>query len=167
MKKFLLLILAFSIFGVSQKNFAQSNPAKDEINPADVRIEIKRDGSSMGCIGYTPEYLASINGNGIVHYEDFSGVQLKGRHTFSIAVEQVKDLLEHFRKINFTSLEDDYTFRKVSRGIERKSHGIKTTTTLIIGSKIRSVFNFHGAPKELDELEEKINEIVIKLQEND
>jgi hypothetical protein len=167
MKKFLLLIIAFSVLGVSQKNFAQPNLPKNDINLMEVRIEIKRDGSSMGCIGCTPEYSASIDGNGIVHYEGFSGVKLKGRHTFSISVEQVKDLLENFRKINFASLEDSYTFRKVPRGVEKISHGIKTTTTLIIGNKTKSVFNFHGAPKELDELQEKINEIIIKLQEND
>ncbi len=44
-------------------------------------------------------------------------------------------------------------------------HAVKTTTTLTIGSKTKTVFNFYGAPKELDELQEKINGIVIKLQQ--
>lgn len=161
MKKFLLLILAFCIFGVSQNNFAQVSCA-DEINLAEVKIEIKRDYSSTGIINPGADYSASIDGNGIVIYQGYSGIE-----TFSISVEQVKDLVKDFKRINFFALEDSYTFRKVPRGMEMKSHGIKTTTTLIIGNKIKSVFNFHGAPKELDELQKKIHGIVIKLQEND
>ncbi len=79
MKKFFLLILALCILGIFQNNFAQSNLVDDEINLAEVKIEIKRDGSSMA----------------------------------------------------------------------------------------KSVFNFYGAPKELDDLQEKVHGIIIKLQQND
>ena len=85
MKKFFLLILALCIFGISQNNFAQASSADDEINLAEVKIEIKRDGSSTGCIGCTAEYFASIDGNGIVNYEGYSAVRLQGKHTFSIS----------------------------------------------------------------------------------
>ena len=79
MKKFFLLILALCILGIFQNNFAQSNLVDDEINLAEVKIEIKRDGSSMA----------------------------------------------------------------------------------------KSVFNFYGAPKELDDLQKKVHGIIIKLQQND
>ena len=91
MKKFFLLILALCILGIFQNNLAQSNLVDDEINLAEVKIEIKRDGSSMGCIGCTAEYSASIDGNGIVNYEGYSGVRLTGKHTFSISDEQLRD----------------------------------------------------------------------------
>lgn len=168
MKKFCLLILALCVFGISQNNFAQSSSACDAINPAEVKIEIKRDGSSMGCINCTAEYSASIDGNGIISYEGYSGVRLKGKQTFSISVEQVKDLINDFKKINFFALEDKYTDKKLPGGMtQRISHAVKTTTTLTIADKTKSVFNFYGAPKELDELQEKIHGIIIKLQQND
>jgi hypothetical protein len=168
MKKFFLLILALCIFGISENNFAQVSSADDEINWAEVKIETKRDGSSMGCTGCTAEYSALIDGNGIVSYEGFSGVRLKGKYTFSISVEQVKVLISDFKKIKFFALEDRYTDKKLPNGMTQGvSHAIKTTTTLTIGNKTKSVFNFYGAPKELDELQEKIHQIIIKLQQND
>ena len=167
MKRFFLLILALCVFGISQNNFAQAS-CDSEINLAEVKIEIKRDGSSTGCIGCTAEYSASIDGNGIVNYEGYSGIRLKGKHTFSISVEQVKDLISDFKKINFFALEDKYIDKKLPNGItESVSHAIKTTTALTVGNKTKSVFNFYGAPKELDELQEKIHGIIIKLQQND
>ena len=161
------MILALCIFGISQNNFAQTS-CDDEINLAEVKIETKRDGSSGGCIGCTAEYSASIDGNGIVNYEGYSGVKLKGKHTFSISVKQIKDLISDFKKINFFVLEDEYIDKKLPNGMtQRVSHAIKTTTILTVGNKTKSVFNFHGAPKELDELQEKIHGIIIGLQQND
>ncbi len=163
-----MLILALCIFGIHQNNFAQASTADDEINLAEVKIEIKRDGSSTGCIGCTAEYFASIDGNGIINYEGYSGVRLTGKHTFSIPVEKVKDLVKGFRKISFFSLEDSYMEKKLSNGqTEFIDHAVKTTITLTIGSKTKSVFNFYGAPKELDVLQEKTHGIIIKLQQND
>ena len=168
MKKFFLLILALCILGIAENNFAQTNSADYEINSAEVKIEMKRDGSSTGCFGCTVEYVASIDGNGIVNFEGISSVRLKGKYTFSVPVEQVKELINDFRQINFFSLENSYTEKKLPNGIsEIVSHAVKTTTTLTIGSKTKTVFNFYGAPKELDELQNKINEIIIKLQQND
>jgi len=167
-KKFFLLILALFILGISQNNFAQANFVDAEINLTEVKIEIKRDGSSMGCIGCTAEYSALIDGNGIINYEGYSGVRLKGKHTFSISVEQVRDLISDFRKTNFFALEDKYTDKKLPNGMTRTiSHSIETTTTLTVGNKTKSVFNFYGAPKELDDLQEKIHGIITKLQQND
>lgn len=168
MKKFFLLILALCLLGISQNNFAQASSVDDGINLAEVKIEIKRDGSSTGCIGCTAEYSATIDGNGIVNYEGYSGIRLKGKHTFSISVEQVRDLISDFKKINFFALEDKYTDKKLPNGMTQfVSHAIKTTTTLTVRNKTKSVFNFYGAPKELDELQEKIHGIIIKLQQND
>ncbi|HLM01660.1 MAG TPA: DUF6438 domain-containing protein [Pyrinomonadaceae bacterium] len=168
MKKFCLLILALCVFGISQNNFAQAACADDVINWAEVKIEIKRDGSSTGCIGCAAEYSASIDGNGIVSYEGFSGVRLKGKHAFSIPVEQFKALVGDFKKIDFFALEDKYLEKKLPNGMTQSvSHAIKITTTLTIGGKTKSVFNFYGAPKELDELQEKIHGIIFKLQQND
>lgn len=168
MKKKILLILALCVFGVSQNTFAQAFPAAAEINLAEVKIEIKRDGSSLGCIGCGVEYVASIDGNGIVNFEGYSGIKFKGKNTFSIPVETVKDLIKDFRKIDFFALEASYTEKKLANGLtEYIDHAIKTTTTLTIGNKTKTVFNFYGAPKELDELQNKIDDLVIKLQQND
>lgn len=167
MKRFFLLTLALFIFGISQNNFAQSFSA-DEINLAEVKVEIKRDGSSIGCRDCTAEYYASIDGNGIVNYEGFSGVRLVGKYTFSISIEQIKDLISNFKKVDFFALEDKYINKKLPNGLTLiVSHSIKTTTTLTIGTKTKSVFNFYGAPEGLDELQEKIHGIIIKLQQND
>jgi hypothetical protein len=168
MKEFFLLIIALCIFGIPQDNFAQASCVGDEINLAEVKIEIKRDGSSNDLIGGTAEYSASIDGNGIVNYEGYSGVRLKGKHTFSISAAQVKDLISDFKKINFFALEDKYIDKKLPNGeTQFIHHAIETTTTLTIKNKTKSVFNFYGAPEELDELQEKIHGIIIKLLQND
>lgn len=168
MKRFFSLILALSIFAITQNSFAQANSANSEINLAEVKIEMKRDASSMDCIGCNGEYSATINGNGIVDFEGYSGVKLKGKHTFSIPVEKVIDLVKDFKKINFFSLEDSYTEKKLANGITQIiDHAMKTTTGLTLDGKTKTVFNFYGAPKELDELQEKIHGIIIKLQQND
>ncbi len=49
MKNFFLLTLALFIVGISQNDFSQALSADDEINLAEVKIETKRDGSSIGC----------------------------------------------------------------------------------------------------------------------
>jgi hypothetical protein len=40
------------------------------------------------------------------------------------------------------------------------SHGMKTTTTITLNGKAKSVFNFYGAPAELDLLQNKIDTVV-------
>lgn len=166
MKNILLLILGLSLFGIAQNGFAQSNVSDDEFSLTEFKIEMKRDGSSTVRIGCAAEYSVSIDSNGIVSYEGYSGVKLKGKYTFSIPVEQGIDLIKDFKKINFLSLENSYTEKKMPDGlIWTINHAIKTTTTLTVGNKTKSVFNFYGAPKELNELQEKINGIVIKLQQ--
>ena len=168
MKKFFLLILVSCIFGFTQGIFAQAVSANSEINLAEVKIEMKRDASKTGCFECSAEYFVSIDGNGIVNYEGYSAVKLKGKHTFSISVEQVKDLIGYFKRINFFSLENSYTEKKLPNGqTQFIDHAIKTTTSLTLGGKTKTVFNFYGAPKELDEIQEKIHGIIIKLQQND
>ena len=161
-----LLYLVILFLGMTQFNFSQENPLVNEVNLADLKITIKRDGSNDGCLNCSPAYVMSIDGNGIVNYEGFSGINLTGKHTFSISAEQVEDLLIDFKNVKFFSLNNNYTEKKLPGGVSlRVSHANATTITLRVGGKIKSVYNFFGAPDEFNALQEKVDKISKNLQQ--
>jgi hypothetical protein len=83
---------------------AQEIPLKEDIDLSDVTIEMKRDGSSLGCINCADIYKVSITGSGIVRFEGKVGVKLNGAYTFSVDPEIVKALVAEFQKIDFFAL---------------------------------------------------------------
>jgi len=151
---------------MTQFNFSQENPLVNEVNLADLKITIKREGSNDGCLNCSPAYVMSINGNGIVNYEGFSGVKLTGKYSFSISTEQIEDLLTDFKNAEFFSLNNSYTKKQLPNNVSlRVDHANATTITLIVGEKTKSVYNFFGAPDKFNALQEKLDEISKKLQQ--
>src|SRR5262245_7443769 len=57
---------------------AQEALVKENIDLSDVAIEMKRDGSSLGCVNCADIYKVSINGNGTLVFEGNLGARLNG-----------------------------------------------------------------------------------------
>jgi len=108
------------------------------------------------CFGACPEYKLTIYGSGTVEYEGKRFVEIEGKRTIDISVEKVRQLLSEFMKIDYFSLNDSYE--------EFMATDMPSVfTSLTFDGKTKTVRHYHGdfsAPKELTELEDKIDEIV-------
>ena len=108
------------------------------------------------CFGVCPEYKLTVYGSGSVIYEGKRFVRVEGKRTIAISEEKVKQLLFEFKKIDYFSLNDSYE--------EFMATDMPSAfTSLTVNGKTKTVRHYHGdfsAPKELTELEDKIDEIV-------
>jgi len=161
---------AFTLFS---SVYGQSERRVNEVDSSEITISMKRDGFPCGYVPVNekdlsgcPAYSISIAGNGAVTYEGISSVKTRGKRSFTISVEQVNQLLADFERINFFELKDKYTEKRLPNGaVNTIDHSNGTTITLKIGNKSKSVFNFYGAPEELDALQKKLDGISKHLQE--
>ena len=108
------------------------------------------------CFGVCPEYKITVYGSGTVVYEGKRGVRIEGKRTIAISEEKVRQLLSEFKRIDYFSLHDSYE--------ELMATDMPSAfTSLTVDGKTKTVRHYHGdfsAPKELTELENKIDEIV-------
>lgn len=137
---------------------AQSQELRDS-DLKDVVITMKQE-NHCGCDGCCSEYSVSISGDGIVAYEGVDAVKVRGKQIYSISIDQVKELVSEFYKVDFFSLKDRYTSKDNGDGtISMIDHSAPVTISITIKGKTKSVYNFYGAPEKLEELEKKIYEI--------
>ena len=108
------------------------------------------------CFGTCPEYKLTIYGNGTVEYEGKRFVKIEGKRTIAISEEKIRQLFSEFKKIDYFSLNDSYE--------EFMATDMPSAfTSLTVDGKTKTVRHYHGdfsAPKELTDLENKIDEIV-------
>ena len=103
------------------------------------------------CYGLCPNYKLTIFGDGKVVYEGKNFVKVTGIQTAQISQNKVKELVDEFNQIGYFSLRDEYT--------EKVTDLPTTITSIIIDGKTKKIVNYYGAPKKLNELENKIDEI--------
>ncbi len=159
-------------FTFSSDIYGQSERRANEADSPEITISMKRDGFPCGYVPRNkndltgcPAYSIVINGDGTVRYEGISSVKVRGKRTFTIPAEQVKQLLADFERIKFFELQDKYTVKQLPNGFfTTVSHSNGTTITLKIGNKSKSVYNFYGAPEELDALQKKLDDLSKNLQ---
>ncbi|OYT53193.1 MAG: hypothetical protein B6U72_06505 [Candidatus Altiarchaeales archaeon ex4484_2] len=108
------------------------------------------------CYGFCPAYSLTIYGDGTVIYEGKMSVNVTGKRTSKISQNKVKELVDEFYRINYFSLKDKY-----DRPITDIPH---TITSIKINGKYKSVYNRAGGPRELNELENKIDEVTNSKQ---
>jgi hypothetical protein len=128
---------------------------------------MKRDGFPCGYVAVNekdsngcPAYSIVIADNGTVTYQGISSVKERGKRTFTISIEQVKQLIADFENIKFFELQDKYTEKQLPDGSTRTvDHSNGTIITLKVGNKTKSVYNFYGAPPELEALQKKLDAI--------
>ncbi len=128
----------------------------------DVVITLERTGCNDAC----PDYRLAITGNGTVIYVGYARVgssyhaEIEDAHTTTISLEQVEELISEFERIDFFSLN--------SYAQLRPQNPDTITTSITINGKTNTVQHhfssrnsgISGVPKELFELENKIDEIV-------
>lgn len=126
--------------------------------PTDIQnvvITLKRS----ACFGICPTYNITIYGNGTVIYEGTANVNMTGIQISNIAEDNLRLLISEFKKIDYFSLNET----------EIASHVVYDvpmfTTSLSINGKTKTIKHYETAiPKQLTDLENKIDEIVNSSQ---
>ena len=115
---------------------------------ADVTITLQRLKGGWG----GPEYKLTISGDGRVVYDGRSNVNTTGTKVYYISQDKFKELVDEFYYIDYFAKKDIY--------YETADDLPITITSITIGRRIKKVTNYYGAPAELYELEDKIDEVV-------
>jgi hypothetical protein len=126
--------------------------------PTDIQnvvITLKRS----ACFGICPTYNLTIYGNGTVIYEGTTNVNMTGIQISNITEDNLRLLISEFKKIDYFSLNET----------EIAGHVVYDapmfTTSLTINGKIKTIKHYETAvPKQLTDLENKIDEIVTSSQ---
>ena len=75
---------------------------------------------------------------------------MRGEAISSISITAVRDLVAEFLRVNFYSLQNRYTEKRLPNGnIHTIDHGNATTISIDIDGKKKSIYIFYGAPHEL------------------
>jgi hypothetical protein len=129
--------------------------------PQDLKITLER----TDCFGGCPVYKLTIIADGTVVFEGRRFVKQEGVTRKSVNREQLKQLMAEFDRVNFFSLEDDYSEIRLSCPTDQPS----AITSIRINGKSKTINHYLGClepkvPKGLTELENKIDEIVNTAQ---
>jgi hypothetical protein len=132
-----------------------------------VTITMKTEGGPCGMVcplndylSCCPAYSVSLDENGTVIYNGIGGVKTRGEKVHSISVSDVRGLLANFLRIDFYSLQERYTEKKLPNGqTQTIDHANATTISIDIDGKKKSVYIFYGAPDALIDLERKLYEV--------
>jgi hypothetical protein len=108
------------------------------------------------CFGRCPSYSLTIEGSGKVTYVGREFVGIKGTRTSEISKESFKTLADEFLRIDYFSLKDEYD--------SDISDVPETITSWKIDNKYKKIRNRFNGPKELTELQRKIDEVVNSKQ---
>jgi hypothetical protein len=130
-------------------------------------ITMKTEGGPCGTVcplndyvSCCPAYSVSLDENGTVIYNGVSGVKMRGERVHSISIVAVRDLVANFLRINFYSLQDRYTEKKLPNGqTQIIDHANATTISIDIDGKKKSIYIFYGQPEELLDLQRKLYDV--------
>jgi hypothetical protein len=146
-----------ALVGILSMGCTQSpSPTPTTSNFQDVIISLQR----TACYGTCPVYLLNVYSNGNVVYEGSEYVRITGKIESTISQEKVSQLVSEFDKADYFSLSDTYTNYLMT-------DGSTVTTSISIGGKTKTIQHYRGdtgAPKQLSELEDSIDEIVNSAQ---
>lgn len=136
----------------------QENIKNKLYEPTDIQnvvITLKRS----ACFGICPTYNITIYGNGTVIYEGTTNVNMTGIQISNITEDNLRLLISEFKKIDYFSLNET----------EIANHVVYDapmfTTSLTINGTTKTIKHYETAvPKQLTDLENKIDEIVNSSQ---
>ena len=118
----------------------------------DVVITIER----TSCFGSCPIYSAKIHADGSVVYVGKEFVKEIGERRFKITPERVQELIKEFQRLDYASLKDKYDTDENGNSVTDLP---TTITSICLDGKKKKVVNYYGAPRKLDELEDKIDSL--------
>ena len=105
--------------------------------------------NKTACFGTCPVYKIKIYNNQSAIFEGVKFVEKEGSYNFKISKKEINTILKKAKKINFQKMEDEYT---------ELITDLPTTYIMINNKQIK---DYYGAPKELKELEEIIENIFL------
>jgi hypothetical protein len=108
------------------------------------------------CFGACPVYSVQIYADGTVIYVGKENVREIGERRFKISAEKLRGLIKEFERIDFFSLRDRYDIDENGMSVTDQP---TTTTSICLNGKKKKVVDYCYAPKELVELEDKIDTI--------
>ena len=137
-------------------------------NPQDIPQDLMITLERTVCFGGCPDYKLTITADGAVVFEGRHAVKQDGATIKSaITRERLKQLMSEFDRVKFF-LEDDYSSdsRVCNEGMDDSQ---ATITSIRINGKSKTVSHYDGCtgpkgPKDISELEKKIDEIVNTAQ---
>ena len=104
-----------------------------------------------GCFGTCPIYTVTIYGDGRVVYNGGGYVLVAGMQTSQISEYDVRGLIDEFFRIDYFSLQDEYT-----AGITDLPW---TITSITIDGKTKEIRDYYGSPQTLRDLESRIDQV--------
>lgn len=111
--------------------------------------------SRSGCFGTCPSYSIEIYGDGTTLYKGDSYVVLTGEHRDHLSLEQVSEILDAFRKADYFSLKDEYSYPVTDCPTY--------TTSFQVDQVSKSVTDYvgdeAGMPQSVSDLEETIDRV--------
>jgi ankyrin repeat protein len=111
--------------------------------------------SRSGCLGTCPSYSIEIRGDGTTFYKGNSYVVLSGEHRDHLTSEQVSEILDAFRKADYFSFKDEYSYPVTDCPTY--------TTSFQVDQVSKSVTDYvgdeAGMPQSLSDLEETIDRV--------
>jgi hypothetical protein len=112
------------------------------------------------CYGPCPVYKVTLKGDGTVTFEGKMIVKSVGTFTSYIDPEEVRRLVEEFKKVDYFSLQDKYTGRK-DGCLEWWTDNPSAITSIKVDGKEKSITHYYGCRgiKILDALTELEAEI--------
>jgi hypothetical protein len=151
MKLILWICLCFALVACSGLPAQTSTP-----DYSDLVITLER----TVCFGACPAYHLTIYRDGRVVYEGKAFVAVEGTQTTQISAEQVAELVMAFETAGYFSLEENYTVAATDLPTTITSITINGQSKRISHYGIGGSSDLDSAPRELYELENKIDEIV-------
>ncbi|MFC1894066.1 DUF6438 domain-containing protein [Chloroflexota bacterium] len=151
MKRY-LIALTFSVIVILSLTGCAGKYTNGESNYKDMVITLER----TPCYGFCPVYKLTIGGDGTVVYEGKDFVSIRNREETTISRDEIDQLVKEFKRIDYFSLNDEYTERTIT-------DAPSVITSITLDGKTKTIEHYHGdfsAPEELTELEDKIDEIV-------
>lgn len=159
--RIILLFCLVLILGIYD-NQAQSL-SRQKI-PSDTVITLERG----VCLGACPEYKLTVSADGTVVFEGSYSVKKNGTVKTGISRKKVRQLIRAFEKANYFSLKNEYVSKEDGCPDVWTDQPF-VTTSIVTDGKSKSIKHYQGCkgndkspiyPKELTELENKIDKIV-------
>ena len=103
------------------------------------------------CYGKCPVYKMEIYKSGKIMFEGKKNTAKIGNYRKEISINEIENLIADFEKAKFFDFEDEYTASITD---------LPTTyISFSNGESIKKVRDYHGSPRELKELENKLENI--------
>ena len=144
------LAAACVLLAASLAHADSSVPEKGAVAP--VLASLQRS----ACYGRCPIYKVTVLRDGTVLWEGERFVKVTGKATAKLSAAALADLAKAFARADFFALQDKYESYDVT------DHP-SAITIFDDGKRKKTIRHYHGdrsAPKVLDELEERIDEVV-------